>query len=522
MPQMTLTPPASSTRRGLLKSLATSLGAKPVKALTMKVTPKGTAAPQPSLAVHAANRIMYGPRPGDVAAIEAAGYDAWLTQQLSPALLADTECDAALAALNLVTLTETRTQLYDRRNNASYDEVIRPIEEVRHATFTRILLSKRQLQERMVDFWHNHFNVYGWDYLNRSLWSDWDALLRAHAFGNFRAMLEATAMHPCMLYYLDNYISTNAGPNENYARECMELHTLGSDSYQTEGGYIDQDVYEASRCFTGWTFEQDGTKAERGQFKYNNDQHDRFIKYIFNTLFPGDQPALADGRKLLDMLAYHPGTARHIARKLAVRFVSDTPSEALVQATADVFYAQRLAPDQIRQTVGYLLRSDEFKNSRMTKMKRPLDWVCSAMRALGMSYTTDDSFFWLYDDLGPSIFSWRPPDGPPDTQEYWLSSNSLLRRWNWAFIVASEWYKDRGISFDASILPAAALTARQITQFWCDRLLGRTISSETFNSLVEFVADGRSWDVPLPADQRTDKSKFVAALCLTTPEFMRR
>jgi uncharacterized protein (DUF1800 family) len=528
--------PVADSRREFMKSLAAKMaaaaplpllkgaepGPPPLQRSAAAIVPQGLPAPAPSLEAHAANRIQYGPRPGDLQSIAAAGYDAFVEQQLHPENIDDSACDAKLAALNLQTANETIAQLFDRNNNASWDEVIRPIEEVRHIAVARAVFSKRQLFERMVDFWHDHFNAYGWDYYSRSLWMDWDRLMRAHALGNFRQFLELTATHPVMLYYLDNYISTNAGPNENYARELMEMHTLGAMNYQVLGGYIDQDVYEASRCFTGWTFERDGGLAQRGQFKYNNDQHDRFIKFVFGTIFPGDQAPLADGRKVLDLLCDHPGTAKHIALKLCKRFVGENPSDALVQGAADVFYAQRAAADQIRQTVGFILHSDEFKGARMTKLKRPFDWVVSSMRALGMDYTVDDAFWWMYDSLGAGMFEWRPPNGLPDTQEYWLNSNTMLRRWNWAFIVASDWYDDRGLAFDSSVLPGAATTARQVAQFWADRILGRPASEATQAAIVDFIADGRSPDSPLPADQRTEKSHYCAALCLMTPEFMRR
>lgn len=465
---------------------------------------------------------MFGPKPGDVEAIDALGYDAFIAQQLNPAAIDDSACDALLAALPHATLTEIDQFLYDRRN-MTWTETIKPLYETRHATWVRMASSKRQLNERMVDFWHNHFNIYAWDYITRSMWSSWDRLIRAHALGNFRQLLGATARHTCMLYYLDNYISTDGGPNENYARELMELHTLGAMNYQVPGGYIDQDVYEVSRCLTGWTFEDEDALPNRGQFKYKNDDHDRFIKLVLGHLIPGDQAPMKDGEDVLDFLAYHPGTARHIATKLAVRFISDYPPASIVNSTAAVFYAARMAPDQIKQTLLHLFSSDEFKNSRMNKMKRPIDWAVSSMRALGMSYSTSSNFNYLYDDLGQPMFSWRPPDGPPDMLENWANSNGMLQRWNWSFQIVSGWYSGSGISFPLDgVLPADRKTPAEIGDWWIARVIARTVSSTTRDALIEFIADGRSWNLALPDAERTTKSRYVAALCTMTPEFMMR
>ena len=340
----------SEPRREFLSRVVSPLSA----GLTKVADPSAGRAPEPSLAWHAANRLMFGPRPGDVAAIEQAGYEAFLEEQLSPETIDDSACDAAIAALNPVTYSETWQQLYDRRSLPNWSEVWRPLREVQQATAIRMVMSKRQLYERLVDFWHNHFNINGWEFIVRSLFTKWDLTIRQHALGNFRALLEATASHPCMLYYLDNYLSTNAGPNENYARELFELHTLGAMNYRTPGGYVDNDVYEASRCFTGWTFETNGSAPARGEFKYVRANHDRFQKIVLGHAIPNDQADLLDGRNVLDILANHPGTARFICWKLCQRLVHDDPPPSLVLSAAGVFQRAVNAPDQIKQVVMHL------------------------------------------------------------------------------------------------------------------------------------------------------------------------
>lgn len=485
-------------------------------------------APVPTLAQHAANRLMFGPAPGDVAAIEALGYDAFLQQQLNPTSITDTACDAAVNALPRDTYAETWAQLYDRRNLATWTEVIKPFVQVRHATVTRMAKSKRQLYERMVEFWHNHFNIYGLDYITRSMWTKWDETIRANALGNFRTFLEATAKHPAMLYYLDNYTSTDGGPNENYARELFELHTLGSMNYQEPGGYIDRDVYEASRCFTGWTFEQESNSANagyanRGQFKYVAEDHDRFLKIVLGTIINNDNAAMVDGGLVLDMLAYHPGTAKHIATKLARRFIADDPPQAVIDSTAQVFIDNKNDPNQIRKVLEHLLSSVTFKETRGNKFKRPVDWLISSMRALQLPYITHDAFYWAFDRMGQKFFEWTPPNGPPDTAYKWITSNAFQQRWNYMTTVAAGWYTDYNFTITATgLMPAGKKTPRDVVEWWVERTHQRAVSAQTLDGLMQFVAEGRNYDIEMPSQQIDDKIRHLAAMCCLTPDFMRR
>jgi uncharacterized protein (DUF1800 family) len=519
-----------STRRELLQGLTQPIA----RALELPDD-----APAPSLAVHAANRLAFGPEPGDVAAIEAMGHEAYLAQQLNPAAIPDTACDAALAAVPRNTLTMTPAQLFDY-GALTWSQSLEPFRQVRHRTVIKRTRSKRQLFERMVEFWHDHFNVYAYDGEIRHLFPLWDDTLRTHALGNFHQLLLATARHPVMLRYLDNFVNTNGGPNENYARELVELHTMGAMHYRAKsdfmvggvfdqaaylaaGVYIDDDVYEGSRALTGWSFDRTSGSAGRGTFLYNHDNHDRFQKIILGNAFANDRPPLEDGERFVEILADHPSTARHLALKLCRRFVSDHPSEALVQAVADLWHAQKDAPDQIAQVLAFLLSTDEFKDSRATKLKRPSDWLCSMMRALGIHYWTHDSFYWLYDPFGQPLFLWAPPDGAPDEGAYWNTTNGLLRRWRWILNAGAGGNSGDGLVFSvAGIMPPALVTPREIATFWRDRVLAREVSTTSMEGLVEFVADGRDWDLALPPDQITEKVLHTAALCVMTPEFMFR
>lgn len=484
-------------------------------------------APTPSLAAHVANRLMYGPKPGDVAAIEAQGVDAWIQEQLNPDSSESPEFTSAAGQLPLETLFESTTQLWDRRE---YSDSIRPANQVRHLTLTRMLHSKWQLKEVIVEFWRDHFNVYAYDDPVRRLYPEFDRILREHAFGNFRQFVEATSKHPAMLYFLDNYLSTNAGPNENFARELCELHTLGAMNYNTPDGYADEDVYEASRCFTGWTYERDNSSPDRGKFKYVRGNHDRFQKVVLGTAIPRDQGDLEDGLQVLDLLCFHPGTARHIATKLCQRFVSAVPPASIVASTAEVFYDNRNHPNQIRRTLAHIFASAEFREpeNRMSLFKRPFDWIVSAMRALQIPYIYregDNSFDMtgMMTPLGYQLFGWRSPDGPPYELYDWCSANSMLRRCNFVFRIDAGWWSNNGLTYPSlSIMPESLATPRQICEWWQTRIFQRELSAVTFNSLLTFVARGRNPDIGLPPDQIESIVPRLAALCTTSPEFMWR
>jgi len=496
-------------------------------------------APPPDLATHAAERLTFGPRTGEVAAIRQMGFDAFLYQQLNPSTINDTAVETGLNAHPNNTLSETWAQLYDRRSSGDYNNsVILPLRQVRNHTWVRQIYSKRQLYEKVVAFWHNHFNVHGFDFLIRSLWPKWDNIIRQHAFGNFRAFLEATATHPVMLNYLDNFINTNAGTNENYARELFELHTLGAENYRVPGGYVDDDVYEASRCFTGWSYEQGSTAADRGQFKYIESAHDRFQKIVLGTQIPRDQPPLADGRTVLDLLAFHPGTARHIARKLCVRFIGDNPPESIVESTAQAFITHKDHPYQLTLVLGHLLSSQEFRDPaiRLNKLKTPHEWTVSVFRALNMTWpnpVTDTSsgikypneiHNGIYDQMGQPVFGWRPPDGAPDTLFEWATSNGLMRRWTYVMSISSgSYYPDRGLDIPfANVMPSALNKPKEIVDWAIGKFIQREVSEATYTALAEFLAEGRSWHQPIPFTQVVDKLKQLFTLIVLTPEFMRR
>ena len=488
----------------------------------------------PPFAVYVLNRLGYGPRPGthfSVAAFNALGADdnarlsAFVDQQLNPTLgsdghVHDPDVAARLTFGNYPTLEKTFAQLWDDHEvngNPSGGPYSRewPIRDVERAVFVRALHSRWGLFEQMADFWHNHFNVYGFDRYAAPTWVSWDRdVIRRSALGNFRTMLQATFESPAMLYYLDNYINRAPSFNENYAREIIELHTLGSINYlgadlqQHEvpaipsgepgagwpTGYVDADVYELARAFTGWTFHRgSGGGPHTGVAYMIPAQHDIGQKTVIGQFVAANTPYETEHQLFLDRLAYHPGTARHIALKLAQRCVSDTPSEALVAHAANVFWQNRTAPDQIRQTLRALLLHDAGPGSFRdignfgNKVKKPFEAVVGALRAVGSDFTVrrDDSesnsFMDRFRRSGHRPFDWRPPDGFPDDRNYWLGGGAFVHAWR-----SVDWVLDEntGSGQGDPLAPVLAITLNEfsastaehtpnkLANFWLTRALG--------------------------------------------------
>jgi uncharacterized protein (DUF1800 family) len=502
----------------------------------------------PSLAVIALNRMGFGPRKGAIEAFNALGstdeerLNAYVDQQLNPGSIDDSALEARLDAAGYTTLKKTHAQLWADHHGADYSTRQQPFWETERAAFTRAIFSKRQLVEVLADFWHNHFNVYADNSQIAPGWVSYDRdVIRGNMLGNFRQMLQAVGAHPAMLYYLDNFKSTNAGPNENYARELFELHGLGVDHYYgvnrqadvpRDGsgrplGYVDDDVYEATRAFTGWTIDFD-----TGTLLYRSEYHDRFQKTILGRMMPADQAPLKDGEDVYDLIAAHPGTGRHIARKLCQRLIADSPSEDVVQEAAAVFTANRDAPDQLKRVIRTILLSQAFRNTWGQKVKRPFEILCSAMRACGLDHTIqlDDRFS---NDLtyyaritGHPIFRWQTPDGFPDTREEWLSSSTLIMAWRALNRFSESTHDGGGLVLDVlGETPADVRSANDLADYWIPRILGREMSPAGRAEIVSFMGAGTNPDLDLKLDGESTASvrlRAMVAVITMSPEFLRR
>ncbi|HZL56698.1 MAG TPA: DUF1800 domain-containing protein, partial [Bryobacteraceae bacterium] len=361
------------------------------------------------------------------------------------------------------------------------------IGDLKEGKIFRALYSNRQLEEVLVNFWFNHFNVYeGKNNVNlRPLLASYERdAIRPHVFGHFRDLLLATARHPAMLYYLDNWesISKDAfevgpfappmeqvarqlarqahGLNENYGREIMELHTLG-----VNGGYSQDDVVAVARCFTGWTIRQPATKPE---FVFAAFMHDTGEKTVLGHRIPaggGEQ----DGIQVIDILARHPSTAKFISKELAQKFISDEPPQALIDRMAATFTK---TDGDLRAVMETMFASPEFFSAGafQAKIKTPFEMVVSAIRALRAETTDAFALAQKVSDLGEPLYGKVEPTGYPLTGDVWLSTSNLFGRINFGAALASG--QISGVKLDNAALPSAdpAAIAR--------RLLGADPSAE--------------------------------------------
>lgn len=518
----------------------------------------GAAVPPPPLSVLTLTRAAFGPRPGDIAQFEAASASpraqlrSWLEAQLDPRGADDGDCHARLARAQLPTLrkpvprlwTEHYLRLYrDPLTDEDIVEYYRPFFDARHATFIRLVHSRCQLLEVLVDFWHNHFNVYGLHDQAAPLFMHYDRdVIRPHALGNFRQLLEAVTKSPAMMFYLDNATNHASGPNENFARELLELHTLGAESYhgvvdpdevprargRLAEGFTDVDVVEVARCFTGWRL-NDGS-GERGvgndgTFLFYPPWHDTGAKRVLGvTMAPGR--GQRDGGDVLDLLATHPGTALHVCRKLCRRLIADDPSDRVVRAAAETFLTSGSAPDQIARVVRVIVLSEEFAATWAAKIKRPLEAAVSALRAMNASVTgSSDTLAAFIARMGQPLFERRPPDGYPDTAMTWASTMSLLYRWVLALGIVEGWFADEG-GVDTDLLgqlPADRRTGNAITDFWILRILGRPMASPADRDrLASLLAGGRRPDEQIPHEVVAGRLPGVVGLILMSPDFQWR
>jgi uncharacterized protein (DUF1800 family) len=404
----------------------------------------------------------------------------------------------------------------------------------------RAVYSKRQLQEVLADFWHNHFNVSpDRDEMIAPTFADWDKnVIRKHLLGNFRQMLGAVATHPAMLYYLDNASSNRAGPNEDWARELFELHTLGSEHYlgvkrqnQVPGfvkgqpeGYVDDDVYEATRAFTGWrvndTKDEPGLN-DSGTFVYHAPGHDRFQKTVLGRYLPPDQAPMKDGEDVLDVLAAHPGTARFICRKLARRLIGDHPPASVIDAAAKVFLSQRQAPDQLKQVTRSILLSDAFAQTWGDKIKRPFEVYVSMLRAANtqLNPAKADEIVQQLWQLGQPLFGRIPPDGYPDDKAAWSSTSSLLERWRWAQGVAGDWWGEAMKSDVVKQTPTRQ--PQQALEFWVKRILSRPLTPQSQTAITAFMNELRGSNLrdALSAEEANWFIPLTVAAVMSTPDF---
>jgi uncharacterized protein (DUF1800 family) len=466
--------------------------------------------------LQAINRLSFGPRPGEVARVESIGLQAYIQEQLYPEKISlPSNLSNKLVALESLGMTTTQLGLaFGQASNAANRQELRQkrqdarsiVEEAQQARLMRAIESPRQLEEVLVDFWYNHFNVAATKGISRVWIGNYEQqAIRPHVFGKFRDLLGATARHPAMLYYLDNWRNVTPkvlarnprgrtqGLNENYARELMELHTLG-----VKGGYSQQDVTTLTKILTGWGYRRYNpqTPEESFVFFFDEKRHDTSPKIFLGK--PIKATGQGEVEEALDMLAASPATAKYISYKLAQYFVSDDPSSALV---AKMQQRWLKTGGDVRSVLSTMLEAPEFWNSNnsRSKFKTPYQYVVSTIRASGLEVTNFKPLVNQLATFGMPLYHCTTPDGYKNTKSAWLSETALVDRVNFA-VRLSGGQLALGLNANRQPQNSSPIDSSQL------RLtLGNFISSETQKKIAA-----------------NNNPNLQSALLLGSPDFMYR
>jgi uncharacterized protein (DUF1800 family) len=513
-------------RRGLLKAVAaigaagTGLAiaepaaAKAATPVAAKVETTTDAALQLLL-----RRATYGATPDSFAELRSLGVTAWLQRQLNPAQIDDAPGDAVVRRFPLVALDITGVrQAVAAGTHKQYGW--ETMSQLSTAHVARAAWSRRQLFEVMVDFWSNHLNV---TCPSGDVWDsrqDYDrTVVRTHALGRFADMLKASAKHPAMLSYLDNRSSTKAKPNENYARELMELHTVGL-------VYSEADVQNAARLLTGLTVD-----SKTGLYRYDAKQHATgAVKALtFSHANATSEGGEAAATAFVEYLAMQPATAQRLAYKLCVRFVADEPPTALVSRLAQVYLDSRTA---IGPVLTALFTSAEFAASAGQKVRTPFEDTVATVRTLGLGPDTDGgtagirALYWMCEQAGQPPLGWHPPNGYPDVAPAWASPSGYMVRWNSHLNLAAGWWPkqlSRPAALPAFLLPATLpATYGAMLDALHRRVTGAAPRTQDIAALATFL--GKTPTAVLkPTDAAvTSKFPYLVALLLDAPSFLVR
>lgn len=522
-------------------------------------------------AVRALNHLTAGATAASIAEFNALGANdtarltAFVDQQLNPAAIDDSALDSRLNGSGYTTLNKSLTQLWADHRIITTDSSA-PARETQRAALVRAVYSRRQLQEVMVDFWQNHFNVTitnsgaapVYVHHNRDV-------IRANVFGNFRTLLEAVGQSTAMLYYLNNASNSRSGPNENYARELLELHSFGAENYlgfvnpsqvppapedpTYPIGYTDLDVYDTAAAFTGWTVKdgRNGFPTENdGTFAYRQAMHDAGPKQVLGMYINPEQGALKDGRDIYDRIASHPRVAKFICKKLIRRFVSDRPDPALIDSAAAVFRTNWQNPNQLRLTLRHILLSNAFIHGWGQKNRRPFELVAAALRVCGSGWTLkggsetrSNDFMSRLATTGHAPYDWAAPNGYPDVGVTWAGSNNMVTTWKMLSWLTEALDADTAQTPLLPILAqsranVASWTANNLVDYWCQRILGYIPVAARRQILVGFLAQNgdpasyvitdtdTSATTDLKRHYNQQRLRSMVSMILMSPEFISR
>ncbi|RMG64065.1 MAG: DUF1800 domain-containing protein [Chloroflexi bacterium] len=475
----------------------------------------------PTLARLAWNRLAFGPRPEDLTTLSNFNLADFVDEQLNYEDIDDSACENYVNALSRAAPNGSTVPPLD----ASLAELKAYVENnstrylQRHlwtATYARALLSKRQLYELMVDFWTNHLQTNFQHYAK--YWED-HYVIRTHALGNFRDLIEASAKSPSMLDFLSNRYSDGYNPNENYARELLELHTVGSYSYvpgpgyRTHPNYTEEDVQALARILSGWT----NYRSPNDEFYFNAGRswprHDWTEKRLWlgnDNYFYIPPGGIEQGEQVFDILVEHPSTAYFIAFKLCRRFISDYPDVFCPEAVEAGAQAFMQSHGDIRQTVRAILLHPKFTQSWGQKVKRPFEFFISTLRALGITeminFLPDNwnalgerRFAQMNELLGQTLFEFSAPTGYPDIALAWWNTGQVFGRWTLANMLVNRYFGEQ--LHPTNPAPSDTLlnsllglpkSATNVVDDLIARFIGRNIHADDRTALIQYLGQGNA------------------------------
>ena len=420
----------------------------------------------------ALNRLTFGPRPEERQRILDMGLAGFLEEQLAPQGIPDNKADLLISQFDVLDLDAEALRNRGDKLFDNYDPAL-VLDDFKRATLLRQVYSRRQLQEIMVEFWTDHFNI---SVQKGDCWYlkivDDREVIRKHALGNFRELLGASAHSPAMLVYLDNQENHKDAPNENYARELLELHSLG-----VNGGYTQDDVMALARCLTGWKIKEHFWK---GQLTFDESAHTPGPKKLLGLTIKPTGKGEID--QVLDALTTHPATAETIAYKLSRRLLTDDPPQEVIRAAADTF--QKTSGDI--QSVLKVILLDGLRTIKKTnyplKYKRPVNYVVSAIRQTSTETNASTELQYYLSRMGQPLYDWPTPDGYPDTTAAW--SGNLLPRWRFALDLVQN--RIKGTKFDLGSFLGSVQADDPIIfiEQVCSNLLGCSLPLETQSELL--------------------------------------
>jgi uncharacterized protein (DUF1800 family) len=534
----------------------------------------------------ALDRCTFGARPSDYAKVWSMGWSGWVNDQLSPpagddAMTAQLVRDATLRITygaqdnangvwpavdedrplqTLYMSGEDLYKIYDDVNRLRVlpsTEISRIAQEVLAATWIRNTHSPYQVREFMADFWHRHFNVAtGEGQLVQFMLPAYDRdVIRAHALGNFTNLVTAVARSTAMLFYLDNAVSRATTPNENYARELLELHTMGADAYlgvtapawtgtgpeptgTSSRGFSDQDILQASRALSGWTvgmgqrITSTRSLPANGQFVFESTYHNRNAGNFLGINLSQYQPpasatdqsmAIVQGYKVIEYASQHEKTATFMVGKIMRRIFGDSPPKELNDQAVQVWLDNRSAPDQISKVLNTILQSHYIWEGPVAKVRRPYEKMIAFARVTNARIRPTSFINSAFAATRDALFHWGSPDGWPDENEYWLSTAGLMTQWNNALTAMSNGVLNVSLRTES----LATNSVAELLDDWIGRMIGYQISTAGYaslrtmasasNGIMSYLGSGNA-----SIQTQENELRRLVALISTAPEFAYR